>query len=157
MFVVQDEHDVFLLHQKHRRSSSAPLFSGGNDGEVDKALCQFGLHNDVKYVTGRSLYQLHKRMSPGHLVEALISLDLSLNDITAYNGPLPWWSMKTDKNEWSSGDDNDGIAVSGGSSSDNNDSSAEIVLSNTTKQKEQMLIANWNASRLTRSAFQQGN
>ena len=74
------------------------------------------LDRRMKYV---ELYDA-KRMSLGHLVEALISLDLSLNDITAYNGPLPWWSMKNRTEERSSSDDNEEIAVSGGASTDNN-------------------------------------
>jgi hypothetical protein len=56
----------------------------------------------LKYFDGNYKYvELYdaKRLSLGHLVEALISLDLSLNDITAYNGPLPWWSMKNRNEE----------------------------------------------------------
>jgi hypothetical protein len=44
----------FLLHQNYCWSQSAPLFSVGNDCEVDKWVCQFGLFNYVKYVTVRS-------------------------------------------------------------------------------------------------------
>ena len=36
-----------------------------------------------------------KRISLGSLVEFLVSLDLSPHDIVAYEGPLPWWSVKT--------------------------------------------------------------
>jgi hypothetical protein len=35
-----------------------------------------------------------KRVSLGYLVEVLVSLDPSPHDIMAYDGPLPWWSMK---------------------------------------------------------------
>src|SRR5258708_7650402 len=45
----------FLLHQKFCWSQSAPLFSVGNDGEVDKWICQVGLPNDVKSLMRRSL------------------------------------------------------------------------------------------------------
>jgi hypothetical protein len=53
----------------------------------------------VKSFNGEVIYVERydaKRMSLGHLVEVLISLDLTPDDIMAFQGPLPWWSMKTD-------------------------------------------------------------
>ncbi len=47
----------FLLHQNYCWNQSAPLFSVGNDGEVDKGICQFELPNGVKYVMRRSPIQ----------------------------------------------------------------------------------------------------
>ena len=35
-----------------------------------------------------------KRISLGSLVELLVSLKLSPHDIGAYEGMLPWWSLK---------------------------------------------------------------
>jgi len=80
--------------------------------KVDHVKCFDG---NMKYV---ECYDA-KRMSLGYLVELLISLDLSPHDVTAFEGILPWWSMKTDKSEWSPGDDNDINAFSEGSSNDN--------------------------------------
>ncbi len=50
----------FLLHQNYCWSQSAPLFSVGNDCEVDKWVCQFVLPNYVKYVTVLSPLTLTK-------------------------------------------------------------------------------------------------
>ena len=61
-----------------------------------------------------------KRKSPGYLVELLVSLDLSPDDIMAYQNPLPWWSMKTNMDGRSTGDNNDQFAVSEGSSTSSN-------------------------------------
>ncbi len=44
----------FLLHQNYCWSQSAPLFSVGNDGEVDKGVCQVGHPNGVKSLMRRS-------------------------------------------------------------------------------------------------------
>jgi hypothetical protein len=40
----------FLLHQNPCWSQSALRFSVGNNGEVDKWICQFELPNGVKHV-----------------------------------------------------------------------------------------------------------
>ena len=56
--------------------------------KVDHLKCFDG---QFKYV---ELYDA-KRISLGALVELLVSLDLSPQDIVAYEGPLPWWSVKT--------------------------------------------------------------
>ena len=55
--------------------------------KVDHVKCFDG---NMKYV---ECYD-SKRVSLGYLVEVLVSLDLSPHDIMAYDGPLPWWSMK---------------------------------------------------------------
>jgi hypothetical protein len=46
---------------------------------------------NYKYV---ELYDA-KRISLGFLVELLVSLDLSPQDIMAYESSLPWWSLKS--------------------------------------------------------------
>jgi hypothetical protein len=55
--------------------------------KVDRVKCFDG---NMKYV---ECYDA-KRMSLGYLIELLVSLDLSLHDIVAYEGLLPWWSLK---------------------------------------------------------------
>ncbi len=52
---------MIFLHQNYCWNQSAPLFSVGNDGEVDKGICQFGLPNGVKYVMrwSRNVIETH--------------------------------------------------------------------------------------------------
>lgn len=56
--------------------------------KVDHLKCFDG---NYKYV---ELYDA-KRISLGFLVELLVSLDLSPQDIMAYESSLPWWSLKS--------------------------------------------------------------
>ncbi len=86
--------------------------------EMKKRQTEFvkNLNGELKYV---ECYDA-KRMALGHLVEVLISLDLTPDDIMAFKGPLPWWSMKTNKREWSTVDDKDKKTISEGPSIDDN-------------------------------------
>jgi len=48
----------FLLHQNSCWGQSAPLFSVGNNGEVDKWICQVELPNDVKSLINEEVSKL---------------------------------------------------------------------------------------------------
>src|SRR2546425_12303845 len=50
--IIDNEHERFLLHQKHRRSESCSSVKSVRIGlKIDKGLCQFECPNGVKHVT----------------------------------------------------------------------------------------------------------
>jgi TniQ len=71
----------------------------------------------LKYFDGNYKYvELYdaKRISLGSLVELLVSLDLSPYDIVAYEGPLPWWSVKNRNEERNTRDNNNELVIGEG-------------------------------------------
>jgi hypothetical protein len=63
---------------------------GMKKGKIDHARCFDGNYRYVECYDA-------KRISLSFLVELLVSLDLSTHDIEAYEGPLPWWSVRIQK------------------------------------------------------------
>ena len=61
--------------------------------KIDRLKCFDGNYKYVERYDG-------KRISLGSLVELLVSLDLSPDDVVDYEGPLPWWSVKNKNGGW---------------------------------------------------------
>jgi len=56
LFVVEDEHERFLLHQKYYQSENCSTVKSVGDGHrVDKRVGQFELPNGVKLLMRRSV------------------------------------------------------------------------------------------------------